>query len=104
MRRSAYDLSSALSKRPRTVLDPITTRTPGLNELECLDVFEFFNYPRLPPTATGEDPNISYITDPMGDATQNLGQGMDGIREAPSLSMSMSAPGIEGFIFKPPHE
>jgi len=97
--RCAYELSFALSKRPRTVLDPITTKTPGLNELECLDVFEFFNYPRLPPTTLGYGPNI---TDPMGNVTQNLGQDMDGIRE--NANLSMSNPGIEGLIFKPPHE
>lgn len=55
MRRTAYDLDFLISRQPRQ-LPPdrikgasITpARTPAPNELEYLDVFDFFNLPRLP--------------------------------------------------------
>ncbi|KAG8624594.1 hypothetical protein KVT40_007661 [Elsinoe batatas] len=64
MRRTAYDLDFLISRQPRQFpLDRIRTaggtttvtpaRTPAPNELEYLDVFDFFNLPRLP---AGADP------------------------------------------------
>ncbi|KAF2218858.1 fungal-specific transcription factor domain-containing protein [Elsinoe ampelina] len=64
MRRTAYDLDFLISRQPRQFpLDRIRTaggtttvtpaRTPAPNELEYLDVFDFFNLPRLP---AGVDP------------------------------------------------
>lgn len=66
MRRCAYDLDFLISRQPRQVfgskqvgatMPGVTTatmpvRTPAVNELEYLDVFDFFNMPRLP--AVGE--------------------------------------------------
>ncbi|PSK48605.1 hypothetical protein B9Z65_119 [Elsinoe australis] len=55
MRRTAYDLDFLISRQPRqlppdrikgTSITP--ARTPAPNELEYLDVFDFFNLPRLP--------------------------------------------------------
>ena len=54
MRRCAYDLDFLISRQPRQqytsgkphVATP--ARTPAPNELEYLDVFDFFNMPRLP--------------------------------------------------------
>lgn len=66
MRRTAFDLEFLISRQPRhgaaaasammmmMQQQPIKTavatpaRTPGPNELEYLDVFDFFNVPRLP--------------------------------------------------------
>lgn len=55
MRRTAFDLDFLISRQPRhgsqqnAKFNTITpTRTPGPNELEYLDVFDFFNVPRLP--------------------------------------------------------
>jgi hypothetical protein len=53
MRRCAYDLDFLISRQPRHLgtaqLPSITSvRTPAPNELEYLDVFDFFNVPRLP--------------------------------------------------------
>jgi hypothetical protein len=56
MRRTAFDLDFLISRQPRhatasnvTRLPSITpARTPAPNELEYLDVFDFFNVPRLP--------------------------------------------------------
>jgi hypothetical protein len=59
MRRCAYDLDFLISRQPRHVtgvqLPAITpVRTPAPNELEYLDVFDFFNVPRLPFIHSGE--------------------------------------------------
>jgi hypothetical protein len=52
MRRCAYDLDFLISRQPKPVnakVNAITpARTPAPNELEYLDVFDFFNMPRLP--------------------------------------------------------
>ncbi|KAI9167289.1 Notoamide biosynthesis cluster transcriptional coactivator notQ' [Paramyrothecium foliicola] len=55
MRRTAFDLDFLISRQPRhgaaslARLPSITpARTPAPNELEYLDVFDFFNVPRLP--------------------------------------------------------
>jgi hypothetical protein len=55
MRRTAFDLDFLISRQPNhgaaatTRLPSVTpARTPAPNELEYLDVFDFFNVPRLP--------------------------------------------------------
>lgn len=53
MRRCAYDLDFLISRQPKYVglsrMPSVTpARTPAPNELEYLDVFDFFNVPRLP--------------------------------------------------------
>lgn len=52
MRRCAYDLDFLISHQPKPAnakMNAITpARTPAPNELEYLDVFDFFNMPRLP--------------------------------------------------------
>lgn len=56
MRRCAYDLDFLISRQPKHVgmaasrMPSITpARTPAPNELEYLDVFDFFNVPRTHP-------------------------------------------------------
>lgn len=59
MRRTAYDLDFLISRQPRQQyasgkMNTVTpARTPAPNELEYLDVFDFFNMPRLPVPADG---------------------------------------------------
>ncbi|KAL1304261.1 hypothetical protein AAFC00_000674 [Neodothiora populina] len=56
MRRCAYDLDFLISRQPKQQYGmakansaiPARTRSPAQNELEYLDVFDFFNMPRLP--------------------------------------------------------
>lgn len=51
MRRCAFDLDFLISRQPKpnARLPSVTpARTPAPNELEYLDVFDFFNMPRLP--------------------------------------------------------
>ncbi|KAL3422549.1 fungal specific transcription factor [Phlyctema vagabunda] len=70
MRRCAYDLDFLISRQPKHVglvsrLPSITpARTPAPNELEYLDVFDFFNVPRLP-VAPGTD--VVMAGNPVGE-------------------------------------
>lgn len=59
MRRCAYDLDFLISRQPKQYfgakLSSVTpARTPAPNEMEYLDVFDFFNVPRLPFPAVGD--------------------------------------------------
>ena len=52
LRRCAYDLDFLISRQPRQPAavrgrSATPSRTPATNELEYLDVFDFFNVPRL---------------------------------------------------------
>ncbi|TVY45600.1 Depudecin biosynthesis cluster-specific transcription activator [Lachnellula occidentalis] len=63
MRRCAYDLDFLMSRQPKHVgmvprMPSVTpARTPAPNELEYLDVFDFFNLPRLPVVTGSGDMN-----------------------------------------------
>ncbi|EAT81309.2 hypothetical protein SNOG_11601 [Parastagonospora nodorum SN15] len=62
MRRCAFDLDFLISRQPKlnsnARLPSVTpARTPAPNELEYLDVFDFFNMPRLP---VSMDATMSY--------------------------------------------
>ncbi|KAM3557399.1 hypothetical protein MY1884_004553 [Beauveria asiatica] len=64
MRRTAFDLDFLISRQPRhgtntmsRVPSATSARTPAPIELEYLDVFDFFNVPRLP--VLGDSPAIS---------------------------------------------
>jgi len=54
MRRTAFDLDILISRQPRHLVSGggvpsrLPSVTPAPNELEYLDVFDFFNVPRLP--------------------------------------------------------
>lgn len=50
MRRCAFDLDFLIARQPKLHMShhPTPARTPAPNELEYLDVFDFFNMPRLP--------------------------------------------------------
>lgn len=75
MRRCAFDLDFLISRQPKinnhhprlTSVTP--ARTPAPNELEYLDVFDFFNMPRLPVSMDG---TMSY---PAADSNVQLPEG-----------------------------
>ncbi|KAJ4292564.1 hypothetical protein N0V90_009227 [Kalmusia sp. IMI 367209] len=61
MRRCAFDLDFLIARQPKMhpSHQPTPARTPGPNELEYLDVFDFFNMPRLP---VSMDTAANYVT------------------------------------------
>jgi len=91
MRRCAYDLDFLISRQPRqhfgAKLNAITpARTPAPNELEYLDVFDFFNMPRLP----------------VGDAAVNAGAGGENPTEFQHVDGNASSEfNITNFMYDP---
>ncbi|WPB04441.1 uncharacterized protein RHO25_009087 [Cercospora beticola] len=96
MRRCAYDLDFLISRQPRQTYfgannsksltntrggsnqqqqhPSMTTpnmKTPAPNELEYLDVFDFFNMPRLPPAPMGGPVGSGEVGSSNGDANGN---------------------------------
>ncbi|KAG0652564.1 Depudecin biosynthesis cluster 6 [Hyphodiscus hymeniophilus] len=82
MRRCAYDLDFLISRQPKHVgmvsrMPSVTpARTPAPNELEYLDVFDFFNLPRLPLAqgdlgqATGNGAGDMHIAEPSNGSNE----------------------------------
>lgn len=74
MRRCAYDLDFLISRQPRQYfgskqVNSVTpARTPAPNELEYLDVFDFFNMPRLPSGGPGDAAAVAHASG-NGDAS-----------------------------------
>ncbi|TVY42206.1 putative transcriptional regulatory protein [Lachnellula subtilissima] len=96
MRRCAYDLDFLMSRQPKHVgmvprMPSVTpARTPAPNELEYLDVFDFFNLPRLPVVSGNTDMNhITVNGDGNGYGTGN-GSG-NGVGEMVSQELSNGA-------------
>ncbi|CAI6339652.1 unnamed protein product [Periconia digitata] len=79
MRRCAFDLDFLISRQPKTSnTRPVSVtpaRTPGPNELEYLDVFDFFNMPRLP-VSTLEGSAANYAA--SDGAVHNMSEGGNG--------------------------
>lgn len=80
MRRTAFDLDFLISRQPRqgnsflSRLPSVTpARTPAPNELEYLDVFDFFNMPRLPLNGENITPNNEMETTNGHGASNGLG-------------------------------
>jgi len=81
MRRCAYDLDFLISRQPKHVgiarMPDITpVRTPAANELEYLDVFDFFNVPRLPVTQ-----GLDSMSQTPADAELHMGEMHNGANE-----------------------
>lgn len=75
--RSAYDLDFLISRQPHNAMrsyHPTRSNTPQPNELEYLDVFDLFNFPRLPANGADalDDGNTSHMNLPHPDITPNL--------------------------------
>ncbi|RYP70761.1 hypothetical protein DL771_005256 [Monosporascus sp. 5C6A] len=78
MRRTAFDLDFLISRQPRHLAGapsrvPSVTpaRTPAPNELEYLDVFDFFNVPRLPFSNDSSVPPVNANGNANGNANAN---------------------------------
>lgn len=83
MRRCAYDLDFLISRQPKHValvsrMPSVTpARTPAPNELEYLDVFDFFNVPRLP-VVPGETSHVAGNGNGNGDGNENGNENENG--------------------------
>ncbi|WYZ37023.1 hypothetical protein EsH8_II_000529 [Colletotrichum jinshuiense] len=59
MRKSAHDLVTLTSSTRRSGLEPTSTQVTSLSELDNIDVFDFFNYPKMSePSARGGQQNM----------------------------------------------
>lgn len=72
MRRCAYDLDFLISRQPRHNGNPrmpsvTPVRTPAPQELEYLDVFDFFNVPRLPLSQGADSSGLTSGGNGVGD-------------------------------------
>ncbi|RYP04977.1 hypothetical protein DL764_004103 [Monosporascus ibericus] len=81
MRRTAFDLDFLISRQPRHLAGapsrvPSVTpaRTPAPNELEYLDVFDFFNVPRLPFSNDSSAPPANTNGNGNGNANANTNE------------------------------
>ena len=90
--RCAYDLDFLISRQPHNSVKsyhPTRQNTPAPNELEYLDVFDLFNFPRLP-TA-------------QGGAENGMGQGMNqAVAQEANLVAGMNAAMIPNFAVPNP--
>ncbi|TIC91902.1 putative transcriptional regulatory protein [Colletotrichum higginsianum] len=102
MRRTAFDLDFLISRQPRangmpnhSRLPSVTpARTPAPNELEYLDVFDFFNVPRLP-VGNENIVGIQQHTMSNSNGQNGVSSGMDGNSE----NGSSHAPAPQGNEF-----
>ncbi|PON23435.1 hypothetical protein TGAM01_v207669 [Trichoderma gamsii] len=53
MRRSAHDLAILTSSTRESGAEPTSTQVTSLSELDNIDIFDFFNYPKLSEPRTG---------------------------------------------------
>ncbi|KKY23419.1 putative c6 transcription factor [Phaeomoniella chlamydospora] len=94
MRKCSYDLSRLASSKRRTVLEPQSTRVTTLNELEYIDVFDFFNYPRVPDVIVTTPTRSGMLSD-----TQDIGS-LTCIR----TDFVAPTPESDWLRFQPPYE
>jgi hypothetical protein len=100
MRRTAFDLDALISRQPprqQQVVIPgqhqngssgIPPRTPAPTDLEYLDVFDFFNVPRLPPVCVG-----------MGNLAPTGDQGTASSQMQESVTNGLREFNIQNFMF-----
>ncbi|KAI1039727.1 hypothetical protein LB505_012067 [Fusarium chuoi] len=70
MRRSAYDLVILTSTARHSGLEPTSTQATSLSELDSIDVFEFFNCPRVSASSSSQS---QLQLQPMREQTRNNG-------------------------------
>lgn len=95
-----------MSQTRHSVLSPTSSLIPGPNELEYLDIFDFFNYPRL---HTKPD-NLTHMADKpnMGDGhdimnshvmVDDRGNGMDGRTMSDMMAVAENFQPIKNGLF-----
>jgi hypothetical protein len=105
--RCAYELNLLTSQRPRTVLEQASTHTSTQSELEYLEVFDFFNYPRLNAisaiAANGIGVGVEASPVPPTTVDQNPIP-TPSFRGTPAPAFVVPNPESDWLIFKPPYE
>ncbi|EXJ82686.1 hypothetical protein A1O3_06500 [Capronia epimyces CBS 606.96] len=114
MRRHAYELNLLTAQRPRSILEPPATHNSSQSELEILEVFDFFNYPRLDAIAGhGFDPSLIVTgsagtvanhstSTPTSTPTQGPQSQTPSHRATPAFVIPN--PESDWLVFKPPYE
>lgn len=104
MARCAYELNLLISQRPNSVLEQVTTHNSSQNELEYLEIFDFFNYPRLNAIAGNAfDPSVTIAPTTNNQQTPTPTQGQPpSFRATPAFVIPN--PESDWLIFKPPYE
>jgi hypothetical protein len=91
---SAYNLNLLLSQQRHSVIDTTSIRTPAPIELEYLDTFDFFNYPRLPNALR----DLQNMPDSMAVGSSPSVNGF------PTSDFAMPSPESDWLVFRPPHD
>ena len=121
MRRAAYDLSVQLRSREDNTTSPSAAngsnergprgelgavRVPEANEMEYLDVFEFFNYPLVMGGVTNGNFGSFNLQMDLPHEMTNGSNGVGGEAAARLKSPTFAMPTREGdwLGFQPPHE
>jgi hypothetical protein len=99
-RRTAYELNLMNAQRPRSVLDPITVHKASSAELGYLEIFDFFNYPRLN-AITGSSINGIDHSDMHGQTTPIRGRPPE-FKATPAFVVPN--PESDWLVFKAPYE
>lgn len=84
--RSAYVLVTATSSTRRSGLEPTSTRVTSLEEIDYIDVFDFFNVPKVNDSplaqaqtrvySTGSpDPSVEAVAGGIGQQTMGMATG-----------------------------
>lgn len=89
------------SQRPRSILDPVTTHNSSQSELEYLEIFDFFNYPRLDAIAGTNAFDPTVVATNQNQTTPTQGQ-PPSYRATPAFVIPN--PESDWLIFKPPYE
>jgi hypothetical protein len=93
--RSAYNLNLLLSQQRHSVIDATSIRTPTLAEIEYLETFDFFNYPRLPAA-------LRNLQSMPGSAM--AGADSTSVSGFPTSDFAMPNPESDWLVFRPPHD
>ncbi|PGH10588.1 hypothetical protein AJ79_05411 [Helicocarpus griseus UAMH5409] len=106
MRRNAYDLRILLSQRSSSTLQPPSIKTPAPNELEYLEVFDFFNYPR--PSIPAANHSSSFTTPSTSAVPELVNNGTESWARLKTRSVytnfTYSRSDPDWLAFQPPHD
>ncbi|EFX02660.1 c6 zinc finger domain containing protein [Grosmannia clavigera kw1407] len=96
MRRCACDVVDLANRQRHSSLEPTTTRPTTSRELDYVDVFDFFNYPKVAvPLSVAPSP-LPYLSVEKVAATPDRG--------VPDFTFEAQRPDVDWLSFQPPHD